>query len=81
MKYIVLETQTNSDGTLGTLINDYDDQNKAESKYHAILSAAAISTLPKHSAFLLTDAGRLLKSDVYIHNVITIEEGDSNGSA
>lgn len=79
MKYIVIEIQTNTDGTVGTLVNSYDEQNEAESKYHSILAYAATSTLPKHSAFILNNIGHTLKSDVYIHDVITIE-GDANGN-
>lgn len=79
MTYIVLETQTDMDGVTGTIVNSYKDQNEAESRYHAILSAAAISTVPKHCAFLLTDSARVLKSDVYIHDVITVEEGEVIG--
>lgn len=68
MKYIVLETQTNTDGTVGTLITTYDDKFQAESKYHAVLSAAAVSDLPKHCAFLLDDSARTLKSEAYTRN-------------
>lgn len=81
MKYIVLETQTNSEGVVSTLVNICNDQNEADSKYHSILSYAAVSTLSKHCAFILTDTGRTIKSDAYIHDVITIEDGDMNGNA
>lgn len=43
MKYIVLEIQTNVDGTIGTLIDSFDTRNEAESKYHLVLSSASIS--------------------------------------
>lgn len=72
MRYIVLETQTNTDGTVSTLINTYTDKLQAESQFHAVLSAAAISQLPKHCAFLLDDSARLLKSEAYIHEVILV---------
>ena len=65
--YIVLETQTHSNGTVGTLIDTFDDGAAAENKYHLILAAAAISTLPRHSAFMLSDAGHLIKSETYEH--------------
>ena len=65
--YIILETQTNANGTVGTLINSYEDRNAAESKYHQVLSAAAISQLPRHCAFMLTDEGYTIKSEFYVH--------------
>lgn len=65
--YIVVETQTNTNGTVGTLINSFEEQNAAESKYHQILASAAISTLPFHCAFMLTDEGLMVKSECYKH--------------
>ena len=67
--FIVLEVQANIDGTVGTLINTYKDTEKsmAESKYHTILSAAAISNVYNHAAFMLTDEGRLIRSERYRH--------------
>ena len=75
--YIILETQTNPNGTVGTLINSYEDRNAAESKYHNVLAAAAISQLPLHCAFMLTDEGYTIKSEVYRHDVVTSNEGDN----
>lgn len=68
--YIILETQTNANGTVGTIISSYEDQNAAENKYHTVLAAAAISELPLHCAFMLTDEGYLIKSEVYRHAII-----------
>lgn len=65
MKYIVLEIQ--SGDTISTIVNDYDNINQAESKYHQILTAAAISNVPKHSAMIITDEGFVQKVDCYIH--------------
>lgn len=67
-KYVVIEVQTNKDGTVGTLVDTYDSWNVAEQKYHAILSAAAVSELPVHSAALLTNAGILKESMVFWHD-------------
>ena len=66
MAYIVLEIQSNN-GHVATIVNDYVDKNQAESKFHQILTAAAISTVPVHSAVLLTDTGRTMKDETYIH--------------
>lgn len=43
-----------------------------ESKYHNIL-AAVVSNIYRHSAFMLTDTGRLLRSECYVHDVPAIE--------
>ncbi len=57
MKYLILEIQTNADGTIGTLITQKDDLNEAMSTYYTILAAAAISSLPLHAAVLMTNEG------------------------
>ena len=67
MKYIVMEIQTNATGTVGNLVNAYDTQNAAESQYHTVLAAAAISQLPEHAAVLMTSRGQLLETKWYRH--------------
>ena len=47
----------------------YSDQNRAEQKYHSVLSSAAVSALPKHTCFMLTDDGYVVKSECYKHEV------------
>lgn len=66
-KYIVLEIQTMSDGQIGNLVTAYADKNQAESAYHSVLAAAALSNLPKHAASLLSNEGYLLESKSYSH--------------
>ena len=63
--YIVLEIQASD--TIATTINSYEDRNTAESKYHQILAAAAMSTIPHHSAVLMNEVGDTIKSDSYTH--------------
>ena len=65
MIYIVIELQTNADGTVGNIVWSFDDRSQAESKYHAVLSAAAISALPMHAACLMETTGRLLDRGCY----------------
>lgn len=67
MKYIVVEIQTNADGTVGTLVSTFNDRNLAESQYHTVLAAAAVSTLPMHSCVLLQNDGRQLAKEFYMH--------------
>lgn len=71
MRYIVMEVQTNQDGSV-TFPSDprqkvYDDLNKAESEYHRILQYAAISTSPLKGCMLLTSTGSLIRSEFYEH--------------
>ena len=42
MTFIVIEVQTNADGTVGNIVTSYTDRNLAEQKYHMILASAAI---------------------------------------
>lgn len=63
--YIVIEIQTST--TVATIVNSYDNINQAESKYHQILTAAVLSSVPKHGAVLMNDTGETLKTECYIH--------------
>lgn len=72
--FIVLELQTNADGTIGTLVNAYEDRNQAENKYHTILAYAATSNLPCHAAVMFTNDGGMIKSERYIHKAEESEE-------
>mgnify|MGYP003305246420 CR=1 FL=1 len=66
--FIVIEIQTDSNNNVGTLVNSYNNQADAESKYHDILSSAAISQLKTHSAIILTEEAFELKHECYKHN-------------
>ena len=69
MLFIVIEVQ--SDGTTAsTIVNSYTDRNQAESKFHQILTAAALSNVPIHSAVLMTDRGKTLKTETYTHEEV-----------
>lgn len=67
--YIVMEVQVFADGSMSTPCYSYDDSNSAEAKYHAILSSAAVSKLPRHTCFMLMDDGHVLKSESYEHPI------------
>lgn len=66
-KYVVLEIQTMSDGQVACLATPYDSQLQAESSYHSVLAAAALSNLPRHAAVLLTSDGSVQMSQYYEH--------------
>lgn len=67
MKYLVIELQTAVDGTVANLVNQFDDRLQAESAYHTILAAAAVSSLPIHAAVMLTNDGTSINSAYYVH--------------
>lgn len=73
--YIVVETQTNLDGTVGVIPVSYSNENEAQSRYHSILASAAISDVPKHTAFILTDDGMVKESKCFTHKQEVIDEG------
>lgn len=67
MNYIVIEIQTNSDGTVGNLVTAFTDRNRAEQQYHTVLASAAVSALPSHAAVMLTNDGIQLAHACYHH--------------
>ncbi len=64
MNYIVIEMQT-ANGVTATLTDTFADYPHAEQKYHTVLAAAAVSTVPIHSASMLTERGNLVKHECY----------------
>lgn len=64
MNYIVIEMQTNN-GVTAILTNTYDNYPHAEQQYHTILAAASVSSVPLHSAAMLTERGNLMKYECY----------------
>ena len=67
--FIVFEIQTNTDGSVGTLVSSFADQNQAESAYHQVLTSAAVSALPKHACVLMTEEGFNIKTECYTHAI------------
>lgn len=71
MKYTVIEMQN---GVVGANVWTFDNINAAESKYHTVLAAAAVSSVEVHSAALLNESGLCVKHESYTHPA---EVGDS----
>ena len=69
MNYIVIEIQKNSEGTIGNFVFAFDNLPAAENKYHTILAAAAISSIPCHAAVMLNETGYCIKHEHYVHEV------------
>lgn len=67
--YIVIELQTNADGAIGNIVTAYNSREQAFSKYHTILSAAAVSALPCHAAVILDNKGMQIAAQCFEHEV------------
>lgn len=70
--YTTIENQLRSDGSYGLLYDHYYDDgvlapalNRAQSKYHTICAAAAVSEIPYHAAYLLRSDGSVLEEAVW----------------
>ncbi len=66
MNYLVIELQSNG-GTVSNIVTTHATRNEAESKYHAVLSAAAVSNVDAHSAVLLDEQGGFISAQCYEH--------------
>ena len=69
--YIVIELQTNADGTLGNFVWSFSSIEEAESKYHSVLAAAAVSVVPVHSAVILRNDGMQMAAQSYSHGAVS----------
>lgn len=72
-QYYIIEIQQYPNGEYGHIVHFAYDEDaakarlKAESKYHEVLAAAAISELQSHAATLLTADGRAIMNQCYKH--------------
>lgn len=66
--YIVIELQKSANG-LAHLESVHNTRAEAESKFHQVLMAAAISNVLIHSAILMEENGAVLKAETYEHEV------------
>jgi len=67
MKYLVIEIQKFDTGAMSTPAYAYDDIKAAQSKYHAILSGAAVSKLPVHAAVLMNETGYCIAHECFTY--------------
>ena len=65
MKYIVVEIQTMQNGQVATIPTAFDTEREANAKYHQVLSYAAVSGIPCHSAVVLTEEAQFLRRDFF----------------
>ena len=64
--FIVLELQ-NSGASVAHLFTTFVTEAEAESHFHTVLAAAAVSSVPSHSALLMDGDGSVLRSECYHH--------------
>ena len=64
--YIVIELQTTAEGT-SDIVTAFQTLPEAESKYHSILAAAAVSEIPVHSAIIVSEESFPVKHQCYKH--------------
>lgn len=74
MKYFVVEIQKLAENTYAHIVHEAATRNEAESKYHQVLAAAAISNIPQHSAIMFSADGFPLMNESYEHVVVPEEE-------
>lgn len=67
--FIVIELQTNADDSVGNFVWAFTTREQAFSKYHAVLSAAAVSALPVHAAVILDNHGLQIAAQAFEHEV------------
>lgn len=72
--YYILEIQQYLDKSFGYLVHYAEERHRAESKYHEVLAAAAVSGLPKHSAALIDENGNTIMNQTYVHEIVPEEE-------
>ena len=63
--FIVIEIQTNADGSAGNFVWAFNSMDEAWSKYHAVLTSAAVSSLPCHACVLLGNDGQKYAAQAY----------------
>ena len=79
-QFYIIEIQQYTNGEYGHIVHFAFDENptqarlKAESKYHQVLAAAAVSELQSHSATLLTSDGRAVMNQCYKHAIESTPE-------
>lgn len=66
--YIVIELQT-SNGITSMLTYQFDNRDQAESKFHNVLSYAAVSTVEFHAVSIIDSLGAVIRNECYNHPV------------
>ena len=86
-QFYVVEVQKYTDGSFGHIVHyAYDDDPdtarlKGESKYYEVLSAAAVSNIPEHSAIMFSTEGFPIMHQCYKHTVISTPDTSAEPDA
>lgn len=67
MKYIVTEIQDNEGTDVPTITTAHDTRLEADSKWHQVMSAAALSSVKHHSAIEYDSQGGIISTGCYDH--------------
>lgn len=67
MKYIVIEMQKNAEGVVSNIVTEHASLAEAESKYFSVMAAAAVSTIPVHSAIIVSEKAHPVRHEFYEH--------------
>ena len=62
----VIEIQKSGE-TATPLVQLYPDDAQAKSRYHELLSIAAVSDVPEHSVILVSEEGNYMFHEKYVH--------------
>lgn len=68
MKFIVMQCWIDTEGKIGTPVQNFDNEDEAWSRYHGILSQAAKSSYPKHGAIIMNEDLFELEHKVFVHD-------------
>ena len=69
MKFIVMQVWIDTEGKIGTPVQNFDNEDEAWSRYHGILSQAAKSSYPKHGAIIMNEDLFELEHKVFVHDI------------
>ena len=64
--YIVIEMQSTGE-SVSTITWSYSTEQDAMAKYFSILAVAVTSSVPTHSAVIMTDRGEMVRSERFYH--------------
>jgi len=82
-QYYIIEIQQYDNGEYGHIVHYAFDENadrarmKAESKYHEVLAAAAVSNLRQHAASMIASDGFPVMHQCYVHHVTPTAETEA----
>lgn len=66
MLYIVIEMQSTGE-SVATLTWSFPTIEQAMAKYYSLLAVAVTSSVPIHSAVIMTDRGEMVRSEHFYH--------------